>query len=148
MHGHGRHPDAFLRVSPNSQASTDDTDNKEKGIGLGMGEGNLNQAENGKCDAKKNAVVKLHRQRAIEATRTDVHGNRANDADGVQAGEGGKACRRNKHDDRQANRNYERNYRDTVAIEDRELRRHLAITRDHVKQTDHSNNGGVGCAQQ
>src|SRR5438552_15066297 len=143
MHDHSRHPDAFLRVSPNSQASTDDTDNKEKGIGLGMGESNLNQAENGKCDAKKNAVVKLHRQRAIEATRTDVHGNRANDADGVQAGEGGKACRRKKHDDRQANRNSTRKYRTAIAFKYRESSRQLTITLTHVKQTDHSNNSGV-----
>src|SRR4030095_9305315 len=66
----------------------------------------------------------------------------------VQTGERGEVPRCDDNDYGQPDRDEEGNLGHTMPVECHELRWHFLIACHHVKQTDHRDDGSVGCAQE
>ena len=113
-----------------------------------MGKRQFYAEQDGKRDGEKEAIVPGKTHRAIHRARSQVDGDRADDANRVQAGERFEARGGKQNDRRQAHGNEERIKRHAMAIQTLELPRHFPVARRHVKQADHCDNRGVRCAQQ
>ena len=84
----------------------------------------------------------------VEGARPEIHRDRADHADRIEAGEPFKIFRHGQHDDRGRDRGDERNLRNAVGIQPGELARHLAVLRHHVGHTDQRHDRRVHRAEQ
>ena len=81
-----------------------------------MRQGELDKQENDEGDAEEHAVIPGKTNSAIEGTRSDIDRDRADNADGVKAGQRGKVCHEQQHHRGKPNGNEQRINWNTVAV--------------------------------
>ncbi len=134
-------------VSAQCEAADQNREHKLKRIDFRMSQRQLDKSQNHERDAKEHAIVPGEIYGPIECAGAEVHRDRADYANRVKTGQRGEVCGKKQHHDWQTDGNDQRPHGNAVPVEPTKLPRHLAITRHHVKQTDHRYDRGVGRAQ-